>query len=89
MNETEEEKQTKNTSAKVTYISYSNPKFKYTVLTNYVIFIGRLDISYDYALDYDINYNEGNEGCMSLSDCLFSKDLGGSNSGRAIYFTPR
>ena len=81
MNETEEE----NTSAKVTYISYSNPKFTYTTLTKDVIFIGRLDISYDYALDYDINYNEG---CMSLSDFVFSKDLGGSNSGRAIYFTP-
>lgn len=42
------------------------------MLTKDVIFIGRLDISYDYALDYDINYNEG---CMSLSNFVFSKDL--------------
>ena len=35
-----------------------------------MIFIGRLDISYDYALDYDINYNEE---CMSLSDFAFSR----------------
>ena len=83
--ETEEEKKTKDTKDKVTYISYSNPKYDYTVLTKDKIFIGQIKVSFDYALDFDINYNEGS---MSLSDFVFSKESGGSNSDRKIEFTP-
>lgn len=85
VNETEEEKKTKDTKDKVTYISYSNPKFDFTVLTKDVIFIGMLQVGFDFALDYDINYNEG---YMKLSDFVFSKDLGGAHSDRAITFNP-
>lgn len=42
-------------------------------------------MSFDYAVDFDINYSEGT---MSLSDFEFSKDFGGSNSERKIDFSP-
>ena len=82
--ETEEEK-ISGTEDKVTYISYANPKMTAIVLTKDRIFISQLKISFDYAIDFDINWNEGS---MTLSDFMFTKEERGSNSQRKIEFTP-
>lgn len=82
--ETEEEK-ISGTEDKVTYISYANPKMTAIVLTKDRIFISQLKISFDYAIDFNINWNEGS---MTLSDFMFTKEEGGSNSQRKIEFTP-
>ncbi len=82
--ETEEEK-IRGTEDKVTYISYANPKMTAVVLTKDRIFISQLKISFDFAIDFDINWNEGS---MTLSDFVFTKEEGGSNSQRKIEFTP-
>lgn len=82
--ETEEEMKS-GTTDKVTYISYANPKMTAIVMTKERIFISQLKISFDFAIDFDINWSEGS---MTLSDFVFTKDEGGSNSQRKIEFSP-
>ena len=82
--ETEEEK-VSGTEDKVTYISYANPKMTAVVMTRERIFISQMKISFDYAIDFDINWSEGS---MTLSDFVFTKEEGGSNSDRKIEFNP-
>ena len=48
------------TSKQVTYISYSNPILNHVVLTKDIIFLGSITVNFDYAIDFDLNCNEGN-----------------------------
>lgn len=71
------------TSNKVTYISYSNPKMADIVVTAEKIFMSKMTIGFDYAIDFNINWNDGEFG---LYDFQFSKEEGLTNSTRGFDF---
>lgn len=71
------------TSNKVTYISYSNPKMSDIVVTDEKIFMSKMTIGFDYAIDFNINWNDGEFG---LYDFQFSKEDGLTNSTRGFDF---
>jgi hypothetical protein len=47
------------TSNKVTHISYEKPKLEDIVITKKILFLSKLTVYFEYAINFDINYNEG------------------------------
>lgn len=47
------------TSNKVTHISYEKPKLEDIVITKKILFLSKLIVYFEYAINFDINCNEG------------------------------
>ena len=75
------------TDNQMTYISFNNPQMKNIAITAKRIFIGELMVKFDYAIDFDINCNEGS---LTFYDFEFSPDDSGPvNSTSSFAYEPR
>ena len=56
------------TSNKITHISYEKPNLEDIVITKKKLFLSKLTVYFEYAINFDINYNEGH---FVMSDVEF------------------
>ena len=76
-NKSEENKQ------KITFLSYDSFNYNNYIITLDTIFISNFSITFEYAINYDIDYNEG---FFILSDFAYTKNQNFSNSSRFFEF---
>ena len=76
-NKSEENKQ------KITFLSYDSFNYNNYIIALDTIFISNFSITFEYAINYDIDYNEG---FFTLSDFAYTQNQNFSNSSRFFEF---
>lgn len=67
----------------ITYLSYDSFVYNYYIIDSDTIFISNLSVVFEYAIDYNIDYNEG---LFIISDFIYTKNKDFSNSTRSFEF---
>ncbi len=67
----------------ITYLSYDSFVYNYFIIDSDTIFISNLSVVFEYAIDYNIDYNEG---LFIISDFIYTKNKDFSNSTRSFEF---
>ena len=68
---------------KITYLSYDSFNYNNYIIALDTIFISNFTITFEYAINYDIDYNEG---FFTLSDFAYTQNQNFSNSSRFFEF---
>ncbi len=68
---------------KITYLSYDSFNYNNYIIALDTIFISNFSITFEYAINYDIDYNEG---FFTLSDFAYTQNQNFSNSSRFFEF---